>query len=704
MATLQKIRNKGPLLAIVVGLALAAFILGDMLNSGRSIFGGNQFEIAKVGGESVSYQEYQSVINQREAFYQNIMRSTSLNPELIQQIRNYAWEKLIRNYTIGKELNDLGINASSDELYDMVKSGNVTPMIRQLFTNPNTGQFDPNVVFQFINNMDSDPSGQSKAVWLYLEEELKESRVFVKYNNLINKALYITSNEVEKNFVERTKMVDIKFVSQSYESISDSAVSISASEIKSFYDENIARYTQEEARDIDYITFDVIPTKEDTLLAEDAINKLADDFKVSEDPKQFVNLNSDVSFDPIYYKKGDFLNPEVDSLMFSSDMNTVYGPYIEDGSYKMIRLIERKPLPDSVKVKHILIQPNGQDIADVDRAKEIADSLIQEINNGVDFGALATEYSADQGSAADSGNLGWVTQETNFVEPFKKACFENKIGELTTVESEYGVHIVNVLEQTQEITKVQAAILEFEIQPSQTTYQDIYAKASEFQGLNNNAEKFNKAVKENNLVKRVAPNLTAATQVIPGLPNSRELIRWSFNAEKGQVSEVHEFGDRYVVALLVSVKEKGYAPVELVSDIIKEEIIKDKKAEIILNQIESKDLSKLETLAADLNTTVKEAKNINFTTFQIVGAGYEPAVIAKAVTMEKDQVSKPIKGKNGVYVFKVTSLTPAQDPKANDLTADKNQLLNTLQSRASYQAYDALKKNANIIDKRAKFF
>jgi len=469
--------------------------------------------------------------------------------------------------------------------------------------------------------------------------------------------------------------------------------------------EHIENYLQtDEVRDIAYVSFDVIPSKEDTLTAEDEINEAFQGFKSTNNPIQFTNLNSDVPYMATSYKKGDILNRYIDSVVFVADTGTVFGPYFEEGAYKLARLISNLSVADSVKVRHILIQPDGQKIADLTAAKRIADSLIVEIKKGVDFGAMVLAYSADKGSLPDTGKIDWFTESVNFVQPFKDACFNAKKGEIVKAETEFGVHIIEILDQTTPIKKVKVAFLEIAVEPGSKTFQAQYVKASEFQGLNQKSEDFEKAITEQKLIRRIAPNLTAATQVIPGLENSRELVRWTFNNKVKSISEVFEFGNRYIVATITDIKEKGYMPVEQVKELVRTELIKDKKADQIIAKLKDKDLKNIEALAGLLGTTVQEAQNISFASFQVPGVGFEPQAIATAVAMQPNTNSKPIKGKNGVYVLLNTSLTPAQDVKNVNLEADINRLKSDYMSRAGFQAYEALKKHADVFDLRAKFF
>ncbi len=705
MATLEKIRSKGPLVATVIGLALLAFILGDFIRSGDSLFSRNKFQIAQVAGESLQYQEFEKRVEDYVNVYKIRSGQSAIDENTMEQIRQQVWDQMVQESVMRNEYSHLGVGVSSDELYDMVTGKNVDPMIRQSFTNPETGQFNPSAVVQFLKNMDQDPSGNSKLLWLFIENELSHKRAFTKYTNLIAKGLYVTKSQTESEFSERSYIIDFKYVAQKYATISDSSVAVSEADLKSYYEQHKKEYKQGESRGVEYVTFDVVPSNDDRAAAQDWINKIKPELATATDVKQFVNSNSDVPFNEKHFKKGELPNKELDSMMFKEVAGFVYGPYLEDNTFKLAKLVEVKDMSDSVKARHILIQPDGKKIVDMKRAKVIADSLKDVIvNKKGDFTKLAETFSADQGTAKKGGQLDKFA-EGAMVKPFNDACFNGKKGDLVVVESQFGIHIIEVQEKTKEIKKVQVAIVQRKIEPSSRTYQAVYADASKFRANNDSRVKFEKSIVDLKLTKKVAPNLAPTEKVIAGLDNPREMVRWAYKSEKNDVSQVFEFGQRYVVAVLTDIREKGYATLEQVKPQLEYLVRQDKKAEILIGKMKSATSeTSIEAVGQKLSSNVSEAKNISFSSFQVPDAGYEPELIASAVLAAKDKISAPIKGKNGVYIFVVTSITPAPDAKGMNLSADKTKLSQGVQSRANYQAYEALKELADITDNRAKFY
>ena len=691
------------MIAIAVGAALLAFILGDFLNSSYSIFGQNQFNMGEVNGETISYQDFMEKVNERENFIKLVTNQSTLSGDMQDQIREYVWEDMIRENVIGVNAKKLGIAASDDELINMIKTGNVTQTIRQLFANPQTGMYDPSIVMSFLSDQRQETRAANQYVWDYLERELRENRVSSKYFNMIASGLCVTTSEVEQEFADRTTISDVKFVSLPYSDVKDEEIQVSESELNQYYNENRKLFERDaETRDVNYVAFEVVASQKDSTYSLDIINGLKNDFASTNEVVSFINSKSDVQYSDINYNKGEISDATVDSLMFAEQPGFVYGPYIDGGYYKVARLIDIKNLPDSVKASHILVAYRQGEDTTVARQK--ADSLLTVLKSGIDFGALAMEVSDDQGSAADSGNLGWITDRVNFIPEFKDACFATEKGKITTVTTMYGVHIIKVFDKTQPKKKVNVGFLQIEIEPSNETRQQAYAQASKFAANTREVSKFTEAANAAGLSLRVAPGLTSDTRYIPGISNSREFVRWAFDAEKSkEVSDVMDFDGRLVVAAVVGVHPKGIAPMSAIKSSVQSEVIAKKKGEKILADLASKNTSSVDALAAQVNRPVQEASNISLTSVQM-GGNYDPAVVAVAASLDKNQVSKPIAGKTAVYVIQNVNKTPAQPIQPVNVDTDRNAMQRDLSSRASYQAYNALIKMANIVDERYKFF
>ena len=700
MATLEKIRNRaGVLVAVVIGFALFAFILGDILGSGTSLFSNTQFEVAEIGGTSIPYQELQRKIDNLSEIYKMNSGEASLTTEVYESIYEQAWQQLVNEYVMQKEYDKLGILVGSDELFDMVQGTNINPIVRQIFTDPNTGMFNQEALLNFLRNMNDDPSGSSLAYWLFVENEIIGERKAVKYNGLLEKGLYVTPLQAKYAFLETNKRVDFDFILQNYTTVADTLVSISEKEIKDYYKKNKDDFQQEHTRDIEYVAFEILPSDEDDRDSKQWIDGMVEEFSTVQEVKQFTNLNSDTPYDVTNYGFGE-LSDEINNFMFNARVGDVYGPYFENGAYKIARLAEINFLPDSVRARHILIQPT--EAISQEQAEVKADSLLNLIKRGANFDLLAIEHSTDNGSRFNGGDLGWFP-EGMMVKPFNDACFAARKGDKFIVETQFGYHVIELTDRAADVKKVQVAVLTREVEPSTATYQRIFMQASSFAGANNTYEKFQNAVVEEGLSKRIANNLLPADNTIAGLESPREMIRWAFNSKEQSVSQVFEISNKFVVATVSKVREKGTKPLADVKDDIELILRKDKKAEIIKAELmnEKNAGSSMEQIAMKRNLNVESALEISFSSFSIPNAGIEPKVIAYATSMEEDKISEPIAGENGVYLIRVTNI---EEPEVADYTMEKNRLRSNFASRVGFEAYEALKKIADIKDNRAKFF
>jgi len=700
MATLQRIRNRaGLLIAVIIGVAIFAFVLQDLLTGGKSVRRSNRIEFAEINGKSVSYEEYAARVEELSEYYQLRFGITSLDEQMMESVREEAWTTLLRDYVTIDEYKKLKISVSSDEVMDMVQGRNPHPIIRQLFADPQTGILNRSFLLQFIRTMDEDPTGAQKTIWMHLENQIIDDKTFSKFNNLIRKGLYTTNLEAEFGFNETDKKVDFSYIRQSFTNIPDSAISYTESDLRDYYNENRKQYKQTASRDIEYVVFEVVPSAEDNENAQDWINRMKGEFETTTEVASFINIESDIPFDDQNHTY-DELSENINDIMFSAKPGDVFGPYQENESFRLARLVQINLLPDSVSARHILIQPDQS--GNTTHVKQLADSLKNLIDNGADFALLALQYSAD-GSAQDGGDLGWF-REGHMVKPFSDACFNGKKGDVVVVETQFGYHVIEITNQSALVKKVKVAILAREIKPSSKTYQDVYAKAIEFSGVNNTYEKFNAAITQQNLTKRYASELTEDQRNIPGLDYPRPLIQWAFEGDLHEISsQIFELGNKFVVAAITVVKEEGFAPFKDVRNEIILAVKINKKAEKISDQFRSiiDESTTLEDLANNFNLQIQEASNISFSSISIPSAGIEPKVIGAASSLPEGVLSQPVQGNNGVYVLIVNTINQSEVANTG---ITKNRLDLMKQSRVYSEAYQALIDASKIKDNRAKFF
>lgn len=706
MAALQKIRNRGTLLGTIIGLALLAFIAGDALKSGSSLFSSSKNEIAEIAGESISIKDFQNEVKGSEIVTRMMSGQNALNSQQLDQLREQVWQQTVSRNVMSEEYKNLGIDVSSEELSDMVFGRDIDPLIQQLFKGEN-GQVDKQKIVSTLKQLIAAPNNTpQKAYWLKIEDDLKIKRNIQKYNALLSKGLY-TPKALAKNASEKSSSTsDISYIVKSYSSIADSTIDISDSEIKEYYNSHLDLFKQRESRKIEYVSFTVEPSTADYKSTEKWLTKIKTDFTNTKNNIQFVELKSDKKFTSYFFKEGENKNVKLNDFMFSSEKNAVSEIYTEGDVYRIAKINNIKMMPDSVKARHILIRPTTS----IQAAKKTADSLKVLINKGANFAKLAKEFSSDQGSAVNGGDLSWFKQN-RMVKEFNDAAFNSSKNEISIVETQFGVHLIQVTGISKKHKKIELAIIERKVQASQQTFQSVYAVARKFAGNSQSRIAFNKAIEEQGLTKRSA-TLSKTSKEVRGLTNSRSLIRAAYKAEdtenilaSADGAQIFEFDNKFVVASLSNIKEEGYSPVTEVVYNIKSKLLKDKKAVLLINSLlkNTKGSQSLLSIAQKEKVQVKEASNISFQSFQIPGAGIEPNVIGIASTLEKDKISAPIQGNQGVYVVLVKNktTTPVTEDTVKQLQARMQQ---SYAYRSSRQAYEALKANANIVDSRYKFY
>lgn len=696
MAVLQTIRNRaGILIAIVIGLALVAFIIGDFLQQGGPGQLPSDLEVAEIRGKSVSYEELQTKILYLTDISKLTSQQTNLDDQAIQQIAEQSWDQLVREYVLNEEYDNLGLAVHPEEVFDMVQGRNIHPYIANQFRDPNTGQVNRMLILQFLKNKDQDE--RQRQYWSFIENEIITERIYRKYTNLLSKGLYVTNPFAEQQLKDDIKKVNFNFAVRKYITYPDSAIKVTDGEIKKYYKEHIEDFKQKALRDIEYVLFEVVPSEADDAYASKYINDIVEEFNTTENDREYVNLNSDIPFVDKNFKDGE-LSDVINDFMFKADTGDMFGPYFENDAYKIAKLSEINHLPDSVRARHIFIQPLSQE--DIERAKALADSLKEAIENGRDFAALAIEYSMDESSADKGGDLGWFKEGTKF-KSFNDACFEGKIGEIVLVESQTGYHIIEVLNKGKKVKKVKVAIVEKIVEPSTQTYQIVYQKANKFASTVSSYDSFLDQIDKDNLNKRSANDLKEFDKSVPGIDDSRALVKWIYEAEMDNVY-IHENDNGFVVAILTGIQEEGYNSVDNIRDEIIAKITEDKKAELIIEEItNSSNISSLDEFAKKYNTEVIEAANIRFSASYLPNAGYEPSIIAAAFNLGENILSKPIKGKFGVYMISVSSFS--EDPR-DDVVQHKNNLMNAYVREASFKPYETLKELADIKDYRAKYY
>lgn len=711
MATLEKIRSKAGLLVLVVGLALFAFIIGDFLNSGSTYFRQSQERIAEIDGEVIKIQDYQARVDEMTEIYKMQSGSASLPEEYMTQIRQSVFDGMVQEIVLDEATQKLGMVVGPEELFDMVQGENISPLIQQMqmFVNPQTGAFDKSALLTFLKQIDADNIAtypaeqqaqlqQAQRFWMFWEKNIKRQRLESKYTTLLSKAIAANALDAKAAFDESVENSDIVYAMQSYATIPDSTIAVSDSEIKQLYEQRKESYKQKASKIIDYIAVDIRPSKEDYDKVQADIESVKSELETTDRVADLVNENSEVPYVDAFFTE-NALDAEMKQFATTAEVGAIYGPVFDNDKYRLFKLIDKTNAPDSVKVSHIMLAGKGEA-----ETKALADSLLTVLKGGASFEELAKQFSADQ-AAENGGELGWFTEATalrGVNAEFKDAVFGTPLNQIAVVKSMYGTHLVKVTEKTANVAKYKVADIDMTVSPSSKTYSNIYNELNQFISNNHSLEKLTANAKEAgyNLVSDAT--VTKDDQLLGSVQNSRQVIRWAFQNDKGAISEIFECNDKFVVAAMKGSLDEGYRPVELVAAPLKAELIAQKKGEQIAAALAAKNLTSVEAYAEAMGAKVDSVKFVNFATRRISGIGIEPNLNAAVAMAQVDQVSAPVKGNNGVYVFKVYARN--KDAKTYDEAEQVRTLDATNAYRVGFQAIQSLINKAEVEDNRIRFY
>jgi peptidyl-prolyl cis-trans isomerase D len=707
MAVIGTIRKHSALAVILVGVAIGAFIVSDLFTGKRG--GGNSIpSVGTIAGEEITAMDYNRRVEKNIEIQRTNQNKESLTAQESYDIRQNTWTQYLNEIIMGKEYEQLGLTVTTEELYDLVQGPRPHNLIRQYFQDPETKQYSPELVINFLQNLDN-MQPEAKKQWLDLEKYIKDDRLTQKYQALVTKGYYVPQAFADMDYVNKKKNAEVRYVAVRYTSIKDEEVTLTDKDYEAYYEKNKHTYEQEPTRDIDYVIFEVLPSAEDRSMIRESVYKVYDEFRTTSDIITFVNSTSDKRYDSTWYKKGQ-LSVALDSILFSSPVGTFVPPYEDNNAWHMACLMDMQARPDSMKAEHILIAYQGalRAAETITRTKEqaekTADSLINVLNaDKTKLQALAYSLSDDGSAKQNNGDLGWFA-DGNMVAPFNDAVLKGKIGDVVKAETAFGFHVIKITGKQDPVTKIRVAVIDRSVDPSSKTFQDIYTQASSFAGENNTQTKFETAVTNLGLNKRSATYLREMGNNIPGIDYPREIIRWAFyeGIEIGEVSPVFDVGGSYVVAALTTVREKGIIPLEQMKENIKTFVMNEKKAAVINDRIKNAG-SDIYQIAREFDTKVDTNLNLTFSSRNIPGFGSEFQVIGEIFAMTEGEQSEPIQGNGGVFVVKLDRFY--EPPQTADNNMYRDQMLNSFRSRMSANPmFTALQKKAKIEDHRLEFF
>lgn len=691
----------GKILAFFIGFALLAFIIGEVARSGGSFFRDDRNKLGEVGGEKVEYDKFQKLFDQNSQQFKQQSQQATLTPQFIAYIQENTWNNMISQMILQKEVDKLGLVVGDDEVDAMVNGNNPDPQIVQAFGNPATGKVDPAKFNQFKQNLKASKADDPvRAQWNAFIDGLGQNKLNEKYQAIVTNGLYINSLEAKEEYTAKNKLANFKYVTLDYASVPDNKVTITDADYQAYYDEHKNEFkAQQETRTFDYVSFNAAPSKADSAATKVQAEKLAADFKASTNDSLFVQINSETKVPLAYLHKGKGLDPKLDSVMYTAPNGFMVGPYLTNGSYKIAKLVDSRVEPDSIKARHILIDPTGMGL---DKAKAKVDSLKKLVESGKSFAEISAQYATGKVPSIRAEDLGTFARG-KMVPEFDNAVFNFKKGDVKMVLSQFGVHLVQIEDTKGSSKVVKVALVDVPLKASSATQTEVYTKAQRFLG-NLTKENFDAEAKKEGLKTKTAADVNGVAGSIPGVESARDIVKWAFTAEKGDFSDkVYITGNQYIVAHLVSVKPQGQLSLDDVKKQI-EPMVKNKvKAKLLTDKLQAalNGSTTIDQVAQKAGVKVNPIQNIVFANPIIPGSSAEYRVVGAVFGSKPNKLSKPVEGQQGVFVFTVDSfVNPA--PVTNTVR-EKEQLSQAMLQRSRSLIFDALKDKANVKDYRAKF-
>lgn len=712
MATLQKIRSKGPLLVIVIGLALFAFIAGDAWKVLQPHQG--KQDVGEVNGEVLSAQDYQKMVDELSEVIKLTNGLNSLTEDQLNNVKDQVWQSYVNNKLIAEQAKKLGLKVTDAEIQAIIEQGTHPLLMQTPFRNPQTGMFDKDMLKKFLvdyANLDASKMPaqyveyyqKMGAFWKFVEKTLAESTLAQKYQNLVTKSLISNPVSAEDAFKARTEQSDLLLAGIPYSSINDSTIQVSDSEIKDRYNEKKEQFKQlVETRDIRYIDVKVVPSDADRKAVEKEVTEYSNQLATTtSDFGTFVrSTGSSVNYSDVPVSKSVF-PADVASRLDSTGVNEVYGPYYNqtDDSYNAFKVLAKVSSPDSIQFRQIQVYADTEE-----KTKTLADSIYNALKGGADFAAVAKIY-GQTGEATWVNSQSWEGAELDTDNSkFINTLLNQPVDELTNVNMGQANLILQVMNKKSMQTKYKVAVVKRPVEFSKETYNAAYNKFSQFVAQNTTIDSMVKNAEESGYTLTPRTDLSSAEHYVGGVRSTRETLKWIFAAKPGEVSPLYECGenDHLMVVALDKIHEAGYRDVNSVAEMLRSEIRRDKKADKLM--AEMKKYNSIAQVKGMKDAVSDSVKHVTFSApaYISVTRASEPVIGAVASKTAVNQVSAPIKGNAGVYMIQVYAKDKGNekfDAKQEEAT------LNNMAVRiVGSQLINDLYQKAKVEDKRYLFF
>ena len=706
MATIQRIRQRSGLLVVVVFVALIAFLLGDLFRSGGSKFFGDPNVIGTVNGRDITRQELsQGMEELRAGNPEQYANTTSI------QLANFVWNNIVTEELLSAELSAAGMSVSEQEIYfDIITN----PNIRQNFAGAN-GQFDENMFKSYIaqvrDNRDaSEQSVEMWTQWLSFERAVANQAQNFKYTNAIEKAIFMPAGLAETEINRGDAQHPAQYVYVPYIDVNEDEINVSDEDAKRYFNAHREDFSQEEGRNIEFINFPLAPSESDREGVRAELASLSFEWLNVEDDSVFVNQHSDVRFQSEYYTTTELVGTGLDTLVDGQSVGFQKGPIDLGGAFAVVKLVDRKTVPDSAKARHILIPFAGATRADASvtrnpqEAKVLADSLFAYLEgNPSAFESVSEAFSSDVVAKEKGGDLGYFSRGS-MAKPFENFCFFRKNGSIGVVPTQFGWHVIQVTDQKGENDVYKIGQIIREILPSDETIQTLYNQASGYAAEAQTAEDYRALATEKGFFLRPARNLGRFEEVVSGLGTARRVVRWAWDddREEGNIGLLENDGNGYVVVVLTDKLEEGTSSFEMVQAQCLEAAKKDAKKALVLERLENASAGAA-TIEAVATAAGKEVRTLSFriSQFNISGVGNEAKVVGTICGLEPGTLSPVILGENGAFVAITSPANPAPQIDYANMAQNTQRSIRNL---VGTQAYKALQDKAKIEDMRYMMF
>lgn len=711
MATLQTIRSKGPLLVIVIGLALFAFIAGDAWKILQPHQG--KQDVGAVNGETLSAQDYQKLVDEYTEVIKLTNGLTSLTEAQLASVKDQVWQSYVNNQLIAAEAEKLGLTVTDAEIEAIIDEGTHPMLMNTPFRNPQTGAFDKDMLKKFLVDYANIGSSQMPAqyaeyyqtmgnFWKFIEKTLRQSTLAEKYQNLIAKSLIANPVSAEDAFKSRTEQSDMLIAAVPYSSINDSIVKVSDDEIRKLYDSKKEQFKQlAETRNIRYVDVQVLPSDADRKDVLDEVTEYSTQLaNTNADYSAFIRTTgSSVSYSDIPVNKS-VLPSDVVARLDSIGMNEVYGPYYNqtDDSYNAFKIIAKVSAPDSIQFRQIQVYADTED-----KTKTLTDSIYDAIKGGAQFEEVAKVY-GQTGEATWVSARSWEGAQLNAENvEFINTLINQPTKEISKIKVGQANIILQVMDKKSMQDKYKVAVVKRNVEFSNDTYNEAYNKFSQFVAQSTTIDELEKNAEENGYTVIPRSDFSSAEHYVGGVPSTKEAIRWIFSAKEGQVSPLYECGnnDHIMVVALEKINPEGYRNINSVADMLRSEIRRDKKAEMIMADMKS--CTSIDQAKAVKNAVSDSIKRVTFAApaYVSITRASEPVIGAVAAKTAVNTTSAPVKGNAGVYMVQVIS-----KDKGTEEFNEKNEetSLNNMYSRFASQFINDLYQNAKVVDNRYLFF